>query len=108
MTRVFRRIAFSSALAVTLATNATAETADPIAAKLCPILAKILTDQSGAAPEFIRGILVMAAVEAYDYDHDELTAVQATADAATTATCPDDRDAVLKATNQPTLADAMR
>ncbi len=105
---MIRLLRLSTAVAVTLAANATAQTIDPVAAKLCPILARILTDSSGAAPEFMQGLLVINVAEAYGYDHDQLTTVQATADAVTTATCPDDRDAILKATNQPTLADAMR
>ena len=76
--------------------------------KLCPILASVADQSSGAIPEFVQATLVMQVADAYGYDHDALMKVLDTADASTSAACPDERNAVLAATKQPSLTAAMR
>jgi hypothetical protein len=94
--------------AVSLALLATTAAADEMSDRLCPILAAVAADASGAIPEAVQAQLVMRVAGAWDYDPDALQAVLDGADAATGAACPADRAAIVQATGKESLAEAMR
>ena len=76
--------------------------------RLCPILAAVAADTSGAIPEAVQARLVMRVAGAWDYDPDALQAMLDGADAATETACPAERAAIVAATGKASLAEALR
>lgn len=95
-------------LACTVLAFAQGAPAQPaIAISVCPILAKLVPAVRGHKPEGARAQLVMAVAEKFDDDGVKLRQVRAEVDAATTAACPKEREAMLGVLKMKTLADAL-
>jgi hypothetical protein len=85
---------------------ASAVQAQSVAASVCPILAKLVPEVRTFKPEGARAQLVMAVAEKFEYDASALRKVKAEVDAATTTSCPKDREAMLSVLKMKSLAEA--
>ena len=81
--------------------------AQSVAAGVCPILAKLVPEVRTFKPEGARAQLVMAVAEKFEYNAATLRRVKAEVDAATTASCPKDREAMLGFLKMKSLAEAL-
>lgn len=81
--------------------------AQSAAAGVCPVLAKLLPEVRTFKPEGARAQLVMAVAEKFEYDAATLRKVRAEVDAATTASCPKEREAMLGLLKMKSLAEAL-
>lgn len=81
--------------------------AQSVAAGVCPILAKLVPEVRTFKPEGARAQLVMAVAGRFEYDAATLRRVKAEVDAATTASCPKDREAMLGILKMKSLAEAL-
>ena len=94
-------------LAVAQLALPTSAHAQSVAAGVCPIMVKLLPEVRTYKPEGARAQLVMAVAEKFDYDAAKLRQVRAEVDAATTASCPKEREAMLGVLKMKTLAEAL-
>lgn len=81
--------------------------AQSVAAGVCSVMVKLLPEVRTYKPEGARAQLVMAVAERFDYDAAKLRQVRAEVDAATTASCPKEREAMLGVLKMKTLAEAL-
>lgn len=105
--RTRKTVARAGLACAVLAFAAGAPAQPSIGASVCPVLAKLVPAVRGYKPEGARAQLVMAVGEKFDYDGVKLRQVRAEIDAATTAACPKEREAMLGVLKMKTLADAL-
>jgi len=74
---------------------------------LCAVLKKLLPEVKSFKPEGARAQLVMAVAEKFNYDAKTLRQVKAEIDQATTASCPKDREAMLRILKMKSLSEAV-
>lgn len=79
----------------------------PLGPSLCAVLKKLVPEVRTFKPEGARAQLVMAVGEKFDYDATKLRQVKAEIDAATTAACPKEREAMLSVLKMKSLAEAV-
>ncbi|MFT3820278.1 MAG: hypothetical protein QM750_22135 [Rubrivivax sp.] len=104
---VTQRVCAVALLAVTQLQLASSASAQSVAAAVCPIMVKLLPEVRTFKPEGARAQLVMAVAEKFDYDAATLRKVRAEVDAATAASCPKEREAMLDVLKKKTLAEAL-
>lgn len=85
-----------------------AQAAEPaLGPPLCAVLKKLLPEVKSYKPEGARAQLVTAVAEKFDYDGKRLRQVRSEIDAATTALCPKEREAMLAIVKMKSLAEAV-
>lgn len=86
----------------------TAQAADAaLGPPLCAVLKKLLPEVRSFKPEGARVQLVTAVAEKFDYDAKTLRQIRSEIDAATTALCPKEREAMLGIVKMKSLAEAV-
>lgn len=101
------RLLVVAAIPVAQLAAASLAQAQSVAVGVCPILAKLVPEVRTFKPEGARAQLVMAVAEKYEYDAATLRKIKAEVDAATTASCPKDREAMLGVLQMKSLAEAL-
>ena len=94
-----------AATSLVISVPASAQT--PLGPSLCAVLKKLAPEVRTFKPEGARAQLVMAVGEKFDYDATKLRQVKAEIDAATTAACPKEREAMLGVLKMKSLAEAV-